>query len=76
MANKEPRWTNDPPPGFKPDGTSMIVPSIKDIPPPNEKIKVGDKLYTPEEFEKLEAQQAEEEDDLSDLDDIAALADA
>lgn len=68
MAEKDPRWTDDPPPGFKPDGSSIIAPSADKVAWPEEKIQVGDRLLTPEEFAALEAD--EEEDDLSDLDEI------
>ena len=46
------RWANDPPPGFTPDGESIMVDSVDDLPPPP-KIKGPDgKLYTPEEWGK------------------------
>lgn len=68
MTEKEPRWIDEPPPGFKPDGTSIIGSSAKSS---EEKIKVGDQLLSPEEFEALQAD--EEDDDLSDLDEMEEI---
>jgi hypothetical protein len=65
---KEPRWDADPPPGFKPDGSSLIARSVEQVEWPEEKIQVGEQLLTPAEFAALQAD--EEDDDLSDLDDI------
>lgn len=46
----EPRWANDPLPGFKPDGTSMIVKSRDEIQWPKI-IGADGKLYSEEEWE-------------------------
>jgi hypothetical protein len=76
--DREPRWANDLPPGFTPDGKSLIVPLGTPIKFPELKIRgVDGTLYTPEEYEALLAEGEtidEEDDDLSDLDDIAKLA--
>jgi hypothetical protein len=71
--DKPPRWLDGPPPGFKPDGTSMIVSSAADLKWPEQKIDLGDGvLITPEDL-ALALEGDEEEDDLSDLDDIGDL---
>lgn len=86
----EPRWKEEPAPGFKPDGTSMIVASIDEVKYPDTKIEVDGKSYSPEEYEALLAERSKDEavsgennpegdsddDDFSDLDDLDALADS
>ena len=81
MVDK-PRWSDDPPPGFKPDGTSLIAESKDAIQWPGDKVKGPDgKLYSPEEYAEMlkeggaliAAEQGEGDDDLSDLDEVAAL---
>lgn len=72
---KEPRWNSDPPPGFAPDGTSLIAEPGK-VKEPDLKIKVGDQLYSPEDYDALltdDDESREDDDDLSDLDDLADL---
>jgi len=77
MGEKAPRWTDDPPPGFKPDGTSLIGAPGSKPKFPETMIEVDGALYSPEEYRALLAQgQAElgkEDDDLSDLDELADL---
>lgn len=75
VDEKAPRWNDEPPPGFKPDGTSLIG-EPGQVKEPDLKIKVGDKLYSPEEFDALltdDDKGIEDDDDLSDLDDLADL---
>ena len=66
MTKKDdPRWVNDPAPGFSPDGESIMVDSIDDLPPPP-KIKGDDgTLYTREEW----LAKCKADADMSDIDD-------
>lgn len=51
---KEPRWADDPPPGFMPDGESMIVPDGDEPKWPEQKIKMPDgSEISIEDYEKL-----------------------
>lgn len=61
---KEDRWANDPPPGFRADGTSMIVPPGEPIKWPVVKIKLpGGVEVTEEEYEAAMAEASEEGDE-------------
>lgn len=73
MAEKAPRWTDDPAPGFKPDGTSLITPPGEKPKFPEEMIEVDGALYTPEEYQAILAEQQEDDDDLSDLEELSVL---
>jgi hypothetical protein len=81
--DKAPRWDNEPPPGFGPDGKSLIVPKGTDVKYPETTIEGPDgKSYSPEEYEArfeggldLEDDDIgiEDDDDLSDLDELGEL---
>jgi len=83
--DKRPRWDDDPPPGFKPDGTSMIVPAGQPIQWPEITVQgPNGEIYTAEEYEALLAEadaiedddeSIEDDDDYSDLDEIDRLID-
>lgn len=70
--DKEPRWDKETPPGFMPDGTSLIAEPGK-VKMPETRIKVGDKTYSPEEYDAMNALASPddpEDEDLSDLDEL------
>lgn len=63
---KAPSWNGDPPPGFGPDGESMILPPGSKVNWPEQKIIQDGKEYTVAEWEAKEASDGEADDNEDD----------